>query len=471
MQTLTKKITNFSNRFHNLTTPYSEKNPLLKIWVGLGILLFSLILPNLLNVKMFGVLEIINQSIIQQDSGLLLIASAELVLSNTIRHVPIYLGVFIIAEGFYSFFKIKQLGFIIPLVVIPVIYKVISMIYHISFVFGGPDYLTILTILILHLATVKIRPILIKLIIISLFLFGLDWLDIVPLLSDYGFGRGELAISIKAITELLEVNYLMNFVGLTFAITIIGNAIILSNVVISNHHRLLMIEENQIREKRLRRFQMEAIKSRYFREIKHLVHDLKTPLSTVQGLSGVIRLKIKDQEIGEYTDRICQSVEKMSVMISEILYENKMRLITIKELFDFIQSQLSLVYTDFQVKIEYAPDLKIYANKVRLSRAIINLIENGLKATNLETGRILVQVSKVKTDILILVKDNGIGIPKKNLQQIWEAGYTTSLEDTGLGLNFVKQVIDEHHGQIDIESEPGFGTEAKILLPEVTKID
>lgn len=471
MQALYKKINNLSNQFSKLTTPHNEKKPIVKISIGFGILLFSLILPKLLDVKMYGVLEIINQSIIQQDSGLLLIASAELVLSNMIRHVPIYLGAFLIAEGFYSIFKIKQLGFVFPLIVIPIIYKVISWIYHISFVFGGPDYLTILTILILHFATVKIRPILIKLIIISLFLFGLDWLDIVPLLSEYGFGQGELAVSIKAVTELLEVEYLMNFVGLTFAITIVGNAMILSQVVINNYHRLLMIEENQIREERLRRFQLEAIKSRYFREIKHLVHDLKTPLSTVQGLSGVIKLKIQDQEIGEYTDRISQSVEKMSVMISEILYENKMREIDVKELFDFIQSQLSLVYNDFQVIINYLPDLKIYGNKVRLSRAIINLIENGLKATNLKTGQILVQVSKLDDKILILVKDNGVGISKANLKHIWEAGYTTSLDNTGLGLNFVKQVIDEHCGQIEIESEPGSGTEAKILLPEVTEIE
>lgn len=468
---LSRNINNLKDLLRSIFTPQEDKNFVLEIWIGIGILLFSLILPKLLYSKMYGVLDIINESISNQDSGLLLLASAELVLSNTIRHVPIYAGVFIMAEGLYSIFKIKQLGFIVSLIAIPIIYKCISIIYNISFVFGGPDYLTVLTILILHLVTVRIKPIFIKIIIISLFLFGLDWLDIVPLLSDYGFGKGELAISIKAITDLLQANYLMNFVGLTFSITIISAALILANVVVNYYHRLLLAEESQIKEEKLRRFQMEAIKSRYFREIKHLVHDLKTPLVTIQGLSDVIGMQSNDKSISEYTDKISTSVEKMSEMISEILYDNKIREVEISELFDFIKSQLLLTNIEYKVKFDYLPDLKIYANKVRLSRAIINLIENGLKATNFSTGEILVKVAKENEKILILVKDNGIGIPEDKINQIWEAGFTTSLDNTGLGLNFVKQVIDMHCGQIIIESEAGCGTEARIYLPEVRDND
>ncbi|MCG8640284.1 MAG: hypothetical protein MI862_11125, partial [Desulfobacterales bacterium] len=161
---LSRNINNLRDLIKSFFTPQEGKNYVLEIWIGIGILLFSLILPKLLYTKMYGVLDIMNESISNQDSGLLLLASAELVISNTIRHVPIYAGVFILAEGLYSLLKIKQLGFIISLIVIPITYKCISIIYNISFIFGGPDYLTVFTILILHLVTVRIKPIFIKII-------------------------------------------------------------------------------------------------------------------------------------------------------------------------------------------------------------------------------------------------------------------------------------------------------------------
>ncbi len=438
-----------------------------KIWIGFGIFIFSLIFPKFIQIQHIGLLSTLNDSISQQDSGLLLIASAKLVLVNSIRHVPIYIGAFIMGEGFYSIFKIHQLGFLSSLIIIPVAYKCISLIYNISFVIGGPSYLTVLVIYILHRVTVRIQPILIKAIIITLFLFGLDWLDILPFLSKYGFGRGELTITIKQVAEFIGANYIMNFVGLFFSITIIINALILSKVVIEYYNKLLLIEESQKKEDRLRRFEVNAVKSRYFKEVKHLVHDLKTPLVTIQGLSEVIQLKIKDEEITEYTDRIISSAEQMSLMISEILYENKMHEINIGELFDFVKMQLSLEEFNYRVKFNIIPDLKIYTNKVRLSRAIINLIENALRATNPENGQIVIKAWKDVDKIKISVKDNGVGISKENINKIWENGYSTSLNNTGLGLNFVKQVIEDHYGQIQIESKVGLGTEARISIPEV----
>jgi signal transduction histidine kinase len=288
------------------------------------------------------------------------------------------------------------------------------------------------------------------------------------MLSVYGFGRGEIALSIKQITEFLEADYMMNFVGMTFFVTVIVNAIILSKVVIEYYRRMFLMEESRKQEERLRQLEVEAVEARYLKEIKYLVHDLKTPLVSIQGLSGVIKLRVTDAKVSDYTDRISSSAEKMSLMISEILYEDAMREMTVSELFNFISAQLSPEELGARVRFELDdPDVIIYANKIRLSRALINLIDNGLTAVVAETGWVRVQVYGEVSRVTLVIKDNGIGIPETELAAIWKIGYTTGRGHTGLGLNFVKHVIEEHGGTITLVSVIGEGTTVTISLPEV----
>jgi two-component system sporulation sensor kinase B len=438
-----------------------------RILAGLGIMICGLILPRYIQIYQFDVMHHLRESISNQDSGLLIIASAKLVLLNTIRHVPIYTGAYVLGEGLNWKLPKYHLGFILSLLMIPLIYSVISIIYYnISLVFGGACYLTILTFLVVHLITEEIHPIFIKIIVNNLFLFGMDWLDIVPFLSKYGFGKGEVAAIIKRVTEFIGADYVMNFIGLTFSLTIILTTMILLRVVIDYYHRLFLIEENERKDTILRKFQMEAVKSRYFLEIKHLVHDLKTPLVTIQGLSGVIKLKVKNRKIIEYVDKIASSADKMAEMVSEILNENKMNRMDLQELINSIRIQLSLKETPVQILFQIPPGLTITANKVRLSRAIINLIENGLKAVNPETGRIFVKAWAADQNVFIRVQDNGVGIAADSIDRVWEAGYTTGQENTGLGLNFVREVIDGHQGEITIDSTVNIGTRVIISLPQ-----
>jgi two-component system sporulation sensor kinase B len=470
---LLKKIkTKVSNLATLKTKAYSifiKETDKQRILAGLGIMICGLILPEYIQIYQFNVMNHLHESISNQNSGILIIASAKLVLLNTIRHVPIYTGAYVLGEGLDLKLPKYHFGFIISLLMIPIIYSVISSIYHnISLVFGGACYLTILTFFIVHRITEEIHSIFIKVIINNLFLFGMDWLDIVPLLSRYGFGKGEVAVIIKRVTEFIGANYIMNFIGFTFSLTIILTTMILLKVVIDYYHRLLLIEENERKEAILRRLQMEAVKSRYFLEIKHLVHDLKTPLVTIQGLSGVIKLKVKNAKVVEYVDKISSSAEKMSEMISEILNENKMKIIELQELINFIKIQLSLEETASQIIFQIPSDLSICANKVRLSRAIINLIANGLKAISPDTGQIVVKAWAADQKVLIMVKDNGVGISEDAINRVWEAGYTTGRENTGLGLNFVKEVIDNHQGNIMIESTVNVGTRVIISLPQAT---
>ena len=442
-----------------------------KLLTSIFIIITAVILPYFTKEPQYNLLKQLYQSITAQDSGLLLLVSAKLVILNTLRHLPIYLGAFILAESLENFSPFKNFTFLITLIIIPIIYQLISMVYDIDFVFAGPSYLTILIIFILHFLTKDIHHIFIKTIIISLFLFSIDWLDIIPFLSNYGFGRGEIIVSIREVTEFIGAEYIMNFFGFTFSIIIMINALILTRVVIYYYNNLKLIEDSREKEEKIRELELEAVKSRYFSEIKHLVHDLKTPLVTIQGLSGVIALKIENKKIQQYTKKISNSADKMGQMISEILYEDKKREISLEELFNFLKIQLALEEIDEHIAFDYKPDLMIEANKVRLSRALINLIDNALKAIDFKKGEIYIKAEKLTDKIKISIRDNGKGIAPDKINNIWEIGYTTGIENTGLGLHFVKEVIESHGGKISIESKLEEGTKAQILLPEVSNFE
>ena len=62
------------------------------------------------------------------------------------------------------------------------------------------------------------------------------------------------------------------------------------------------------------------------------------------------------------------------------------------------------------------------------------------------------------------IRDTGRGIPRDSLDRIWELGYTNG-KSTGLGLNFVRKVVNDHHGEIHISSQVGVGTTVRIGLP------
>jgi two-component system, OmpR family, phosphate regulon sensor histidine kinase PhoR len=114
-------------------------------------------------------------------------------------------------------------------------------------------------------------------------------------------------------------------------------------------------------------------------------------------------------------------------------------------------------------------DTNIHADEGHLELAIINILENALKYSS--TPHIVVETGKEESDYFISIKDNGIGMEKKYLKNIFKKFYRIPTGDVhdvkgfGLGLNFVKRIMDGHGGKIRVNSLPGIGTEFRLLLP------
>ncbi|MFW6016604.1 MAG: sensor histidine kinase [bacterium] len=455
-----------------------------KLILGLFVTALSFITPKILWSSQFNILEDVYLSLESNDISVLIIAAIKVVFLNTIRHLPIFLGIFIIADDLYQTMKRKinsiletskysllkkNLTFLLPFIFIPIIYELISNFYNMSFVFSNVSIVAIFVLLIVYKIIEDIKFISIKIIIVTLIVFAFDWVDIIPMFSRFDFGRGDLTLTVHQAAEFIEATKILNILGIIFSAILLLNIFFLAKVSKGYHNYLYLIEESKNKERKMNKVQMEALESRYYREIKNLVHDLKTPLTTIQGLGGLIKLGVDEKKAKEYAEKITNTTDKMNLIISEVLLEDKKSEIEIKELFSFVKSQI--LCDDFykNVSFEIISNIKIKVNKYRMSRAIINLIDNALKASDSLNHKVLVKATANNGKSKIIIKDNGPGILPENIDRIWEPGFTSNPDDTGLGLNFVKNVVENHGGSISINSKVGIGTEVHINLEEVSQ--
>ncbi len=117
-----------------------------------------------------------------------------------------------------------------------------------------------------------------------------------------------------------------------------------------------------------------------------------------------------------------------------------------------------------------AQDNKIIADKVHITNLIYNLLDNANKYSP-EKPQIKISTENFKQGLLLSVSDKGIGIKKEDVNKIFEKFYRVptgnihNVKGFGLGLNYVKAILEKHGGEIQVISEPGKGTTFRIYLP------
>lgn len=395
----------------------------------------------------------------EEDSSYLLTAMMQLILMNCIRTTPVYLGTILIVEAleikvFHRCLVVLKV--FISMGVMFLTYTLMELTVGISYHFGIPAVIILVLISFLERKKLFEVSIFSKGVIIAFVILTVQTLTVIPGLTIYGFGKGEMAVDIKQLSVLLGYgDILSRFSILLFSVILIFLLIIIKLVNDEFQLKESAVQREQM-EKKLMSSRLEALELRTLKEIQNLVHDLKTPLTTIQGLASLSEYLEKDERIGEYQSRIMASVDTMNGMISEILYEDKKTSVSVKEILKAISSYVAINETinKYVTYENTCPDKMILANKIRLIRAIINVIENAAAAVmELEESKaqILVRADMDQGQVRICVTDNGVGIKATDLENIWEIGHS-SKGSTGLGLSFTRNVIHSHGGKINIES-------------------
>lgn len=138
------------------------------------------------------------------------------------------------------------------------------------------------------------------------------------------------------------------------------------------------------------------------------------------------------------------------------------------DLHEILESALVMVRhllkNRIQVHREYGSSSSMICFPSQLNQVFVNLLVNASHAIP-EKGDIYIKTASSHDSLTIEIRDTGSGMTPEVRNRIFEAGFTTKPTGMGMGLSIVKSILEAHHGQIEVESEPGQGTTFRIILP------
>src|ERR1700760_4383450 len=221
--------------------------------------------------------------------------------------------------------------------------------------------------------------------------------------------------------------------------------------------------------------------------VNNFTHEFKTPLAVMKIASDVLSqgsILQQPDRLGSYATIIRNQTEHLQSQVERLLRTASIETkdlpirkeeVDPQQLIEQALGKVQPLIEQKKAKIELKmEDLngtrgRVHADKAHLELAVVNLLENALKYSS--EPHIVVETGHSEDDFFISVKDNGVGIEKQYLKNIFKKFYrvpTGDIHDVkgfGLGLNFVKRIIDAHKGKIRVNSLPGIGTEFRLFIP------
>ncbi|NQU18001.1 MAG: PAS domain S-box protein [Candidatus Saganbacteria bacterium] len=215
------------------------------------------------------------------------------------------------------------------------------------------------------------------------------------------------------------------------------------------------------------------------------VHDLKTPLTNIIGMSKMVlddKETSMNQEQKGFLENILTSSKRLSNLVMDLIQVNNIedsglfldrKPVSLAEIaLGLSWLKTSALKRKIQIETNIQEEITLEADKDILLRVIENLISNAIKHTPQENSRIILNIQKKDSQILFEIIDNGEGIPQEYQKRIFDKffkvedqAYKTKL-DTGLGLAFCKIAVEAHGGKIAVESEEGKGSRFYFNIPE-----
>ncbi len=218
--------------------------------------------------------------------------------------------------------------------------------------------------------------------------------------------------------------------------------------------------------------------------LNNVSHEFKTPLSSIALASNMIRKRrySDDKKLENYADLIFKENKKLQHLVESLLHlaaiernefdYSKEKLNINKIIEDAISTvEMILFEKDGNIELKFdASNSEIIADKLHFTNVIVNLLSNAIKYSN-ESPEIKITTKNIEEKLLIEVEDNGIGIALKYQKYIFDKYYRVPTGDVhntkgfGIGLAYVKKVVEAHDGNVEIESELNRGTIIRIWLP------
>jgi len=215
-------------------------------------------------------------------------------------------------------------------------------------------------------------------------------------------------------------------------------------------------------------------------------HEFRTPLTAVLSSAALLE-NYSDGEnkskVRKHVTRIKASVNLLTSILDEFLslskieegkVEPKVERLNLKETLENLCNNFKAFARPGQkITYQHSGDEEIYSDPVLLGNIVNNLVSNAIKYSH-ENGEIFVS-SAVNANVHLSVKDDGIGISKADQVHLFERFFRASnageIQGTGLGLHIMKHYVDKLKGSVEVQSEPGKGSEFKVILERPNQTD
>jgi two-component system phosphate regulon sensor histidine kinase PhoR len=234
----------------------------------------------------------------------------------------------------------------------------------------------------------------------------------------------------------------------------------------------------------LRQKKLSQIKNDF---INNMTHELKTPISTISLASQMLKdnsLVHSPTTIDHISGVILDESKRLSSQVEKVLQmavfnEGKLKLkfteIDLNQIVSQASSNFEIRVTTIGGTLETtisAENPLINGDEVHITNVIFNMLDNAEKYSK-EIPKIEISTENKGSWVIVQIKDYGIGISKENLTQIFErfyripTGNVHNVKGFGLGLSYVKRIVEEHHGKIKVESTVGKGTKFRLYFPVI----
>ncbi len=238
---------------------------------------------------------------------------------------------------------------------------------------------------------------------------------------------------------------------------------------------------NRLREKKEK---LEGLNNNMNLILETVAHDIRNPVAGIQGILQILNEEIKNltSSYVELIDSAFELCGKAQVMIKDLLdvshYEDELfsldkEVVSLDSYFRGILRQFQKMADEKSIQLgtEVIPkNLSVNIDKNRFSRVIENLVSNAIKFT--DKGKVQIYAEEEEEEILIEIRDTGIGIPDKFKNYIFDRFSkarrpgTKGEKTTGLGMSIAKILVEKHGGRIWLQSQEGMGTTIFISLPK-----
>lgn len=190
-------------------------------------------------------------------------------------------------------------------------------------------------------------------------------------------------------------------------------------------------------------------------------HELKNPLTVCNGYLDMM-LKCNEEDKFTYIQIVKDEIKRSLNIIND--YNNILNITKSNfNLYDLLLETKNNLEKLYNCKIEIISNNKLdyYGDYSKLKQVFLNIIKNSYEANS---NLIVIKIDEDKSIYKISIFDNGIGI--KNIDDIYKEYYTTKENGTGLGIPYIKEIIELHRGSINYYSKENIGTRVEMILPK-----